>query len=439
MRSRILVAFAAMALSLSPALAQQAGTGAGTAGGAAAAGGAGGVAAATGGAQSNPGALGNAYNYTLPPTGPVTCCRDPDDGYDHENAKGNTIAIMTNFNQKLAAMQLAIIEAMRLSTGQLSGNMREQTGADHTLADQQDDRATVKAVEEARLQAIRDAESGASSCRVISGSRGGGLVKTKNAYVKTLVTSLGEFERGEEGPSKDGQTAGILARLQVHCDMFATKADVDAGLCTKKGDVPAGDINVKESLFYKKDNLTSTTPKDRQNATKAFIQNAVAPYSYTPIDATMANTIEGREEASRRNAQQARSSIAAGVMAEAAADRTPSPDKKLTGWAEDMMKNMSGYSDASFPDGMSGHDWLEVYSRGFLLNPDMLTKSDENQVASIKDIKNMTAVQLYQGWEIIQHLERISVTLAAQLAILTEGTRTDIVAPVSAVGAKAGG
>jgi len=421
MKSRILAAFAAIALSVTPALAQE-NTSAG--GGSPA----GGAPAATGGATSNPGGLTNAYNYNISGIGKGGCCHRY---YDYENANGNATAIVSNFNQKLAAMQLAIIEAMRLSTGQLSGNMREQTGADHTLADQQDDRATVKAVEEARLQAIRDAESGASSCRVISGSRGGGIIEARTKYVSDLVTSINKYQRGEEGPSKDGQTAGTLARLEMHCQMFATKADIDSGLCTDQGDVPAGDIDISQSLFYKQNNLTSTLPDDRQKAAMAFVQNVAAPYSYTPIDKSMADTLEGREEASRRNAQQARSSVVTDVLAQALADRQPSTDKSLSSWAEGMTKDMAGYSNASFSNGISNHDWLEIYSRGFLLNPDMLTKSDENQVASIKDIKNMTAVSLYQGWEIIQHLERISVTLAAQLAILNEGTRTDLVAPVT--------
>src|SRR5690606_25294592 len=137
--------------------------------------------------SSDPQGMSNAYNYTLPPTASGTCCGRY---YDHAHANGNARVIMTNFNQKLAAMQLAIIEAMRLSTGQLSGNMREQTGAEHTLADQQDDRATVKAVEQARLQAIRDAESGAGSCVVISGGRGGGTTQARNEYTAMLVKSL---------------------------------------------------------------------------------------------------------------------------------------------------------------------------------------------------------------------------------------------------------
>jgi Ca-activated chloride channel family protein len=53
-------------------------------------------------------------------------------------------------NQKLAAMQLAIIEAMRLSTGQMQGNVREQTGRANTM--EVDTRAVQLAIQDS-LQA----------------------------------------------------------------------------------------------------------------------------------------------------------------------------------------------------------------------------------------------------------------------------------------------
>lgn len=376
--------------------------------------------------SSNPAGMGNAYGYSMPTLGDGYCCKDPVDGYDHDHANDNAIAVMTNFNQKLAAMQLAIIEAMRLSTGQLSGNLREQSGADHTLADQQDDRATVKAVEEARLRAIQDATSSAGGCWVITGSRGGGSVMARNRYARELAASLGQLERGEAGPAKNGQSANLLATLEVHCQNYANEADVSAGLCENEGALPSADIDATESLFFRKDDLMSTYDAQRSDAAKAFTKHAVSLYSHTPIDKTKAHTIEGREEAARRNAQLARSSIAHAVFSEAQARRQPAQDDKLVSWARDMVSGMAGYQGASFPDGLSEHDWLEIFSRGYMLKGDDLLAADENWVSAIKDTKNMTAIQLYQGWEQIKLLERISVTLATQLAILNENTRTDI-------------
>lgn len=78
----------------------------------------------------------------------------------------NTEQIINHFTTEINAMQLAIIEGMRLSTGQLTGNLREQSAATHNLADLQDDREVVRRIEDARLQAIRESASGSSVCNV---------------------------------------------------------------------------------------------------------------------------------------------------------------------------------------------------------------------------------------------------------------------------------
>ena len=83
--------------------------------------------------------------------------------YDHQNADGNRDQIIDSFTKQINAMQLAIIEAMRLGTGQLTGNLREQSTARANMADVQDDRNVVGNIERARLDAIREAASGASS------------------------------------------------------------------------------------------------------------------------------------------------------------------------------------------------------------------------------------------------------------------------------------
>src|SRR3546814_10333643 len=76
-------------------------------------------------------------------------------------------SIKGHFTTQINAMQLAIIEAQRLSTGQISGNLKEQNAANANIADLQDDRAVVARIEEARIQAMRDSASGASVCNVI--------------------------------------------------------------------------------------------------------------------------------------------------------------------------------------------------------------------------------------------------------------------------------
>lgn len=395
---RFLIAFAVAALAALPASAQESGN------------------------EADSSGLTASLNSSIPATASATCCHRY---YDHSHANGNARTIMRNFNQKISAMQLAIIEAMRLQTGQLSGNLREQTGAGHTLADQQDDRATVKAVEEARLQAIRDAESSAGACRIITGSRGGAGLAQRNEFSNELADSIGKWVRGEEGPSSEGQASALLARVEVHCARFGTQADVDAGICRSVGSLPGADVDAALSISYKEGGVSSTYSPERLEAAKGYLVNTVGAYPYAPIDQTMSQTIEGREEMARRQTHMAYSSQATKVLSDYVAERTGSRDSSIVGWARATAGGMNGYQNATYSNGLSHHDWLELAARSFWLS-DVVLKGETNPVAAIKEMKNMGAVSLYLQWEGIKHLEQISLTLAHILDIQNLNARTDV-------------
>ena len=107
--------------------------------------------------------------------------------YDYEDSKEQTKTVISTLSEKINAMQLAIIEAMRLGTGQLSGNSKEQIGAQANMANVNDDRRVVGNVEMARFNVIKSAASGASSCNTTtSGIATGGL----NSNVISLSNSL---------------------------------------------------------------------------------------------------------------------------------------------------------------------------------------------------------------------------------------------------------
>ncbi len=373
--------------------------------------------------QSNPQGLGDAYNYQIPSGADPTCCKKY---YDHKHNNKNAENIMKNFNQKLAAMQLAIIEALRLGTGQLSGNLREQTGADHTLADQQDDRATVKAVEEARLKALVDATSGTSSCYVITGTSGGSLQGTVNQATVAYADELDKWIRGESEYSEKGQEAAEYYRLEAYCSTYGTQADVDAKLCKTKGKLPAASVNASDSIFHKgSTGVSDTYDKDRAEATNAFILNAFAPNTFTPQSEAEAQSPEGRKKAARYKTLMARDSLGRHIAIKYAKSRDPqSSGKTLASWAAGRVSKMRGMEGVDVSK-LSDQQWLAIYAKGFLLDTDGLTSSDQNPVTAIKDIKNMMAVLNYTSFQQLEELQAMNLQLAAQTAILNEQSRSD--------------
>jgi hypothetical protein len=381
--------------------------------------------AAASSSTSDAGGLGSSYNFTTPATAPSTCCGST---YDHGNANGNTTVIMQNTNQKLAAVQLAIIETLRLMTGQLSGNSREAVGAGHTLADQQDDRATVKAVEAHTLQAINDAASSPSACRIPSGSPGGGLLPASNQVAAAYNAEMMKWLDGTSTMSKQGQDAAVLNRLEMHCEKFASENDVADGVC--QGQVAAAmqgaDLDASKSLNAT-NGVSETLTTDQVTAAQAYILNTIAPVPFTNLSPSEANTTEGRLRAQRQQTDMARISQASSTALKILANKSPiTTDSSLVGWAKGNAANMQGYSNADFSKGMSLDDWMAIMTRSFLLNADELKNAEETPAAATKQIKNMMAVQTYQGFENYRLLREIALNLAQQTAILAEGARTDV-------------
>lgn len=375
-------------------------------------------------ASSNPQGLGNAYSFQVPGNMKTTgCCKGY---YDYNHANDNATIVMKNFNQKLAAMQLAIIEALRLGTGQLSGNMREQTGASHTLADQQDDRATVKAIEDARFRAFVDSTSGTTTCYTASGSPGGSLQGTVVTASVAYSNELDKWVRGESPYSEKGQDAAEYYRLEAYCSTYGTDADVKAKLCKSKGMLAGASANAADSLFFKgTSGAQETYDKERAEAANAFIVNSLAPNTYTPLSEAEAQSPEGRKKAARYKTQMARESVGRFLVTEFAKSRDPqSSGSTLASWAKGRVSKMQGMSGVNV-DKLSYQQWLAIYAKGFLLDTEGLTASDQNSVTAIKDIKNMMAVLNYVAYEQLEQMQKMNVQLAIQTAILNEQTRTD--------------
>lgn len=371
--------------------------------------------------SSDSSGLASAYGGTFSGVGSTgACCGD----YDYKNADGNANAVISNFNQKLAAMQLAIIEAMRLSTGQSTGVAREQTGAAYNLADQQDDRATVKSVEEARLRAIMEAQNSPSACTIITQSRGATSLGAANQVSAALSTELASWSRSENEISKKGRDFSLATRVQAHCK-YATQSDIDSGLCEAVGSKTLSDDESSKSLFKREaGGMKFTYKQDTAEAARLFILNTFTPAPVQALSTAEAQTPEGLIKKAQQSTYLARGSIAASMANDAFADRTATiTDSKQIGTMNDMASKMQGYADVNFSDGASKLDWLAIQSRWFMA-PKAVEKADTDIASAIKEIKNILAVMAYQNFENYLQMEKMNVNLALSNTILNDNNRS---------------
>jgi hypothetical protein len=370
---------------------------------------------------SNPSGLGSAYGGTFDGVGKVGCCKNY---YDHKNADGNANAVISNFNQKLAAMQLAIIEAMRLSTGQSTAVSREQTGAQYNLADQQDDRATVKSVEEARLRAIMEAENSPSACTIITQTRGATSQGAAAQVSAALSKELASWSRGENEISKQGREFSLATRVAAHCK-YATQSDIDSGLCESLGYDHLSDDEASKSLFKKeKGGMQFTYKQDTAEAARLFILNTFTPAPVQALSTAEADTPAGLLKKAAQSTYLARGSISNAVVNDAFADRTATiTDSEQIATMNSMASKMQGYADVKFDEGASKLDWLAIQSRWFMA-PEVQQKAETNIAAALKEVKNILGVIAYQNFENYLQMEKMNVNLALTNTILNDNTRS---------------
>lgn len=372
------------------------------------------------GSSSDAGGLSNAYNQTISGVGSGGCCGKY---YDYTNANGNATAVVTNIRQTLSAMQLAIIEALRLSAGQASGVAREQTGAQYNLADQQDDRSTVKAVEEARLRAIMEAESSPSACAIITATRGGTSQGSSALVSQAFSKELSSWTRGESEISKKGKDFSLATRVAAHCK-YATSSDVDAGLCQSLGNANLSDDEASKSLLkVDAGGMKFTYAPDTAEAARMFILNSASPIPVQQLSTAEAKTPEGLIKKAQQSTYMGRASVSVSMLNDFFAARAATiTDSDTLGSMNALAKEIESYKGVDFSNGASKNDWLALQSRMFLSSK-RVGESDKTTVRAIKEIKNILGVIAYQNFENYLQMEKMNVNLALNNSILNDNNR----------------
>jgi hypothetical protein len=367
-----------------------------------------------------------ALTALAPSAAKAACCV----AYDYQDAANNKNQVISQLTDKINAMQLAIIEAMRLGTGQLSGNLAEQIGAHSNVANVQDDRSVTGRVEAARLASIASAASGSSSCNVITGANAmanlpGAVKQTSDQTTQSLVA----WDAGTDQnlPSYKGQDVGIVARVQLHCSQYGTQDDVNAGLCTAVGtQTAASDVDITKSLY------NSATPGSdgetldpaHQAAAKAFLVNTMDPRPQGGSLAGSGAQPGGQLAAGDKESNTARLSIAFQAASDAFARRAPLSAAAAAQWASALSGQMGQTMSAAASTNISQYDLMGARAKGWFFNTNWATAADsQSEQQAIKDMTMMMSFQTYMQWEQYRLSERQNLLLAAMLSIQTQQAR----------------
>lgn len=342
--------------------------------------------------------------------------------YNWENAGDDHV--IGQLTERINAMELAIIEAMRLSTGQLSGNSKEQIGAQSNLANTEDDRAVVARVEDARLKAITDSASSPNGCNVISAASGvNGLDTGSQDYQQKLTEDLGNWASGANNMPQSTEEA-IQKRVELTCSTYANDQDVRSGLCQNVGSFPNADVNADQSIYYHAPGTTSATlDEDRVKAAKAFLLNTINPQPAAALLPDQAKTPGGAQLAAANKTDAGRMSIANDAAAEILSHRTAQASGDYANILQATASQITGYK-GKFDQGLSWYDYMDIRAKSWHMDPNFASNIESgNPGQAEKATTEITAFNAYVGWETYKLLEKQNLILATMLAMQTEQAR----------------
>jgi hypothetical protein len=379
----------------------------------------------------------------IPETASACCV-----AYDYGNAQANTTEIETTFTTQLGITEADIIFALQMATGQLSGDLKQQTTAEANMNQTKDDREQVRRIQDATQKAMVGAMPGASSCNVVAGAMANQNTQAAvTGWREQVQQSLVNRDKGlDAGGNPVPQNVQLAQRQSNHCaNGFGDNSEVQDGSCPNAASGANAGRDLKGSVLMNPSNTDGsgnvtdthqTLSKTDITAATQFLDTALTakPLGALPKDA--AKTEAGRRLVAERNSSVARNSVAVAIGSELQSNRVPLDNQQvvgsggssssLTDWSKAMAAQTLGYDQSNpFPNGVSKNAWLELRAKSWFLNPNWATNVDKNTDVgqTAKDLAMMEAFQVYQNWEQYHQLENIELSLATILAILENQNR----------------
>ena len=326
---------------------------------------------------------------------------------------------------EIEEMERAIIEALRLQTGQLAG-YEAQGAAALTQAIDSQTRLLAQVLREVEeSEAVRAYQPSGEGCRTTTGVAGLGAVRENAARVlfEVAVRDSGRISQDLAVAAPGGESRDTAARFEAirttWCAQGRTGQDACAGAPAHHGldQIPA-------TLFAA---ATLDEPHLRL-AAREVGRNIASPVITEPIPWDAVTTPAERRTALATRAHQTRTALSAEFFAHAWANRIPAV--ALGEWAAALAPQ--GSRDASRP--LSRHELLEHLASRRYDDPAWSVALEAMPAESLlREISRQMAVSLILDWERYLLEERRGALSAARLAIAVEESRT-LPAPAPAAG-----
>ena len=334
-----------------------------------------------------------------------------------DNDRREATRVLTGLTREIDAMERAIIEALRLQTGQLSGYTAQSAKAIAGALDSQTRLQAQIAREAAETEAMRARRPSRSACEAITGLTGLAATRaaTERARASAAATETGRVMSDRAVVDRPGAAAGDAARFETITESYcnAARAGEDPALCRGDDALHGADLRA-DSLF---DRRTFASEAELRAAVE-ISRNLAAPVVHDPPALASADTDRERRRVLLARAADARTALAADYLAQARALRAPGA--ALGGWADGIAQGTG--RDPATP--VSRYELLELLASRRFEDPDwfvgLQAMSAENL---LRELVTLQAVSLMLDWQRYRTDERRGAIDAATLALGVEEMR----------------
>ena len=334
-----------------------------------------------------------------------------------DNDRREASRVIRNLTQEIDEMERAIIEALRLQTGQLSGYTAQSARAITGALDSQTRLQAQIAREAAETEAMRARRPARGACEGITGLAGLAATAAASADARAgaAATETGRIIGDRAVVDRPGAAAGDAARFESltrsYCN--AGRAGEDSGLC--RGGHAMHGADLRAGTLFERRTFAS---EDELRAAVELSRNLAAPVVHDPPPLSSADTDRERRRALLARAADARTALAADYFAEARALRAPGA--ALGSWAAQVAPGLR--RDADTP--VSRYELLELLASRRFKDPNWFVRlQGMSQENLLREMVTLQAVSLMLDWQRYRTDERRGAIDAAALALGVEEMR----------------
>ena len=336
---------------------------------------------------------------------------DPTDNDAREASR-----VIANMTEQLTALEMSILEALKLHAAQVSGVITQNANAFGSAIDGANAvRAEMmRDVEESR--AMRDHAPSETVCEGITGMSGLGPGREQQAAMSQERSALmvGRLTQDPTVVAVRGEAGDTRARyerlVQLYCDPSRTAEESDA--CTGSGELHGADLHPGALL-----GRTTLGDEVERETASDWARNIAVPVAWEPLPYRDPGTTVGRRKLLRERAFDARAALAGGYLNHVYGMRVPAVN--LGGWARAVLPEGMG------PDveALSHYELLEALTHRFESPDYFLRLQAQGEANLLRELVQLRAVDLMLDWERYRLAEWHGAMTAALLALETERDR----------------